>query len=202
MMLFTLFTDHNPLTELKGLKNVSGRIGRWMLFLQQFDFEIKNQDRCMVTQMHCLGHQQVMRQVERFNRTLEAMLAKVINENQKNWDTYRTSIHDTTGFTPFHLVFGCTPNLPVDLMLGWVDHDELKEYSDFVQDLHGKLKKSFSVANKRLSNNNERQKKANDKRCHGVDFKVGDHVWLYVTAVKPGKTEETVFTFGEALIQS
>ena len=38
---FTLFTDHNPLTALKGLKDVSRRIGRWMLFPQQFDFEIK-----------------------------------------------------------------------------------------------------------------------------------------------------------------
>ena len=79
-----------------------------------------------------------MRQVERFNRTLEAMLAKLVNENQKNWDTYRTLIHDATGFTPFHLVFGRTPNLPVDLMSSRVDHDEFPEYPDFVQDLHGK----------------------------------------------------------------
>ena len=52
------------------------------------------------------------------------------------------------------------------------------------------LKESFSIANKRLSDNNERQKKAYDKKCHGVDFKVGDRVWLYVPAVKTGKTKK------------
>ena len=57
-----------------------------------------------------------------------------------------SSIHDTTGFTHFHLVFGRTPNLPVDLMLGRFDQDEIPEYPDFVQDLHGKLKESFSIA--------------------------------------------------------
>lgn len=54
-------------------------------------------------------------QVERFNRTVEAMLAKVIDEHQFNWDlylpkalfAYRTSLH-VTGFTPFHLTFGCS----------------------------------------------------------------------------------------------
>ena len=37
---FELVTDHNPLISLKGLHNVGGRITRWILFLQQFDFTI------------------------------------------------------------------------------------------------------------------------------------------------------------------
>ena len=35
---FTLFTDHNPLTSLKALKDTGGQISRWLLFLQQFNF--------------------------------------------------------------------------------------------------------------------------------------------------------------------
>ncbi len=38
---FTLVTDHNPLTSLKGLKDVHGRLTRWVTFLQQFDFQFK-----------------------------------------------------------------------------------------------------------------------------------------------------------------
>ena len=46
-------------------------------------------------------------QVERFNRTFEAMLSKMVKENQQDWDSqlpkalfaYRTSIHESTGFT-------------------------------------------------------------------------------------------------------
>ena len=53
-------------------------------------------------------------QVERFKRTVIAMLAKVVKENQKDWDShialvllvYRTAIHENTNFTPLHLTFG------------------------------------------------------------------------------------------------
>ena len=38
---FVVFTDHNPLVALKGIKDYGGRISRWLLFLQQFDFEVK-----------------------------------------------------------------------------------------------------------------------------------------------------------------
>ena len=38
---FKLVTDHNPLTSLKGLKDVGGWLTRWMLFLQQFNFQFE-----------------------------------------------------------------------------------------------------------------------------------------------------------------
>ena len=38
---FTLVTDHNPLTALKSLKDVGGRLSRWMMFLQQFQLKIE-----------------------------------------------------------------------------------------------------------------------------------------------------------------
>ena len=38
---FKIITDHNPLTSLKGLKDVDGRLTRWTLFLQQFNFEFE-----------------------------------------------------------------------------------------------------------------------------------------------------------------
>ena len=50
-------------------------------------------------------HPQSDDMVERFNRTLEAQLAKFVSEHQRDWDhhlqllmmAYRTSVHDTTG---------------------------------------------------------------------------------------------------------
>ena len=38
---FKLITDHNPLTSLKGLKDFGGHLTRWMLFLQQFNFQFE-----------------------------------------------------------------------------------------------------------------------------------------------------------------
>ena len=45
--------------------------------------------------------------VERFNRTLEAMLAKFVDDDQRDWDpylpllvmAYLSSVHETTGFS-------------------------------------------------------------------------------------------------------
>ena len=57
-------------------------------------------------------------QVERFNRTLQSILAKTVDTNQDIWDSqlpkvlfaYRTAVHETTGFTPFHLTFAYIPH--------------------------------------------------------------------------------------------
>ena len=35
---FRLVTDHNPLTSLRNIKDVGGRLTRWILYLQQFNF--------------------------------------------------------------------------------------------------------------------------------------------------------------------
>ena len=37
---FILFTDHNPLQYINTLKDSYGRLGRWMMLLQDFQFEV------------------------------------------------------------------------------------------------------------------------------------------------------------------
>eukprot|EP00731_Ephydatia_muelleri_P031261 Em0022g775a len=63
--------------------------------------------------------------VECFNRTLEAMLSKVVEEHQKDWDchlqkvlfAFRTAVHESTGYTPLFVMSGRSPNLPIDVLL-------------------------------------------------------------------------------------
>ncbi|PIK60525.1 Retrovirus-related Pol polyprotein from transposon [Apostichopus japonicus] len=67
-------------------------------------------------------HPQSDGMVERFNRTLEEMLAKVVDSDQKNWDkciplvmmAYRSSIHESTGHSPAEMMLGREIPLPVD----------------------------------------------------------------------------------------
>ena len=78
-------------------------------------------------------------QLECFNQTLEAMLAKVVAGHQRDWDehiqnvlfAYRTAIHDSTGYTPFLVMFGRSPTLPVDVMLG--QGERKRELPNYVQ---------------------------------------------------------------------
>ena len=62
---------------------------------------------------------------ERFNRTLKAMIRATIGEDQKDWDehlselcfAYNTATHSSTDCTPFELVYGRKPKLPLDIVL-------------------------------------------------------------------------------------
>lgn len=59
-------------------------------------------------------------QVERFNHTIIQMLKPYVNKFQNNWVeflapvvfAYNTSVHITTGYSPFFLNYGCHPVLP------------------------------------------------------------------------------------------
>ena len=67
--------------------------------------------------------------VECFNRTLLAMLAMFVSQEHDNWDdllpfmmlAYNTTVHTSTGFTPYRLVFGDKCNIPGNLV-----HRELR----------------------------------------------------------------------------
>ena len=61
--------------------------------------------------------------MERFNQTLQNMLVKFIEESKTTWDeildtctfAYNTAEHESTKFSPFELMFGRKPLLPVDI---------------------------------------------------------------------------------------
>ena len=60
----------------------------------------------------------------------------------------------------------------------------------FVQDVHSKLKRAFEQTRDKLSTCQKRRKETHDRDTRGAEFKVGDRVWLYVPAIKPGKTKK------------
>ena len=65
--------------------------------------------------------------IERFNHTLLKLLSMATRQDEQNWDlhlplvmlAYRTSVQESTGCTPFELVFGREARLPVDVMYGF-----------------------------------------------------------------------------------
>ena len=62
--------------------------------------------------------------VERFNGTLKGMLKKFVSRNQKDWDEYLPYLlfaycevpQETTGFSPFELLYGRCVRGPLDVL--------------------------------------------------------------------------------------
>ena len=137
-------------------------------------------------------------QVERMNRTIEGMLAKMIANDQHNWDLYLpkallaycTSIHDVTGFTPYRLVFGQSPQLPIDVMTGHVDSNKSQSYPQFVKQTHGYLKNAYTMVRQRLVQQHLCRKRLHDKAGTAEELYIGDVVWLYTPVVKCGNTRK------------
>jgi len=142
-------------------------------------------ERLEIKQTHTSAyHPQGNGQVERFNRTLEAMLATVVNDHQTDWDThlprvlfaYRTAIHESTGFSPFHLTFGRSPVLPIDTMLGTLPQQHTRKPPAFVDDLHRSLASAYHTVRGHIQLTHQRNKQRYDKERPFTPFMVGDQV--------------------------
>ena len=61
--------------------------------------------------------------IERFNQTCLMMLSMFVNDRRDNWDVllphvmhvYRTSVHESTRYSPFRLMMGEECSLPQDV---------------------------------------------------------------------------------------
>ena len=60
-------------------------------------------------------HPQTNGQCEHFNSTLLNMLGTLTSEQKKDWKSH---VSAATGFSPYYLLFGREPRLPVDVEFG------------------------------------------------------------------------------------
>ena len=127
--------------------------------------------------------------VERFHRTLNSMLGKVVKESQRDWDerlplvmaAYRASVHSTTGYSPNRLFLGRETRMPLDLVMGVPKEDEGQPQSTdaYVQNLKEKTEAAYEIARRELRVAAERRKKTYDVRVKKTDFAVNDWVWYW-----------------------
>ena len=135
--------------------------------------------------------------VERFNRTLLSMLSTTTKDHPFNWENqirkvcmaYNTSVHASTGYTPFYLMFGRQASLPIDLMYGTGENNELST-SDYATQLKMSLDEAYRIAREKLCTSHRRQKECYDKRIHGKPFKESDLVWSHSPVVLRGQSKK------------
>ena len=127
--------------------------------------------------------------VERFHRTLNSMLGKIVSDSQRNWDeclpavmaAYRASPHDSTGFSPNKLFLGRENRMPLDLLMGFPDEELERNRSSnqFVAEIQERTENAYSIARKQLGVAAERRKATYDIRVKGAKYSVGEWVWYY-----------------------
>ena len=143
-------------------------------------------------------HPQSNAVIERMNKTLQNMLAKCINEEQNNWSqqlpyvmmAYRSSVHESTGYTPQFLVFGQELSLPLDCIYPNPQENETTAIHEFVHNKQKAFQRAFELVRRNL---NEKQKRRNaiyNKKVHGPTYKEGQKVLLYHPATAVGTTSK------------
>jgi transposase InsO family protein len=133
--------------------------------------------------------------VERMNRTLEDIVSKYVQYDQKDWDkylpfalmAYRACSQETSGLSPNLLMFGREASLPLYFVAGRAPGTEGEcvdgEYALKVRE---RLEVAFEIARESSHVAQQRQKRYYDAKVCGQPYKVGDKVWVYNPARTKG----------------
>jgi Integrase zinc binding domain len=130
---------------------------------------------------------------EKFNHTLATMLSFYVNSRHDNWCeyvslctfSYNVSIQATTKYTPFYLVYGREPTLPIDagmqpdLVMG-------ADSAERVERLAEARKNVLQV----IKTEQAKQKARYDQGRRHVTYKAGQFVKVFFPLRKVGKVEK------------
>ena len=135
-------------------------------------------------------------QTERLNRSALNMLKSLGERQKKNWKdslpkmafAYNSTVNKSTGYSPFYLMFGRESSLPIDQMFGLEVSDKVtrKTHREFVEEWKASLEEAHTIANKNIEKAGDYNKEHYDKRVHGVEIEVGDHVLVQNKREKGG----------------
>ena len=121
---------------------------------------------------------------ERFNKTLLNMLG-TLNEKQKSdWKAhvstlthaYNAAVHESTGFSPFFLMFGRHPRLSIDAVLGLGSSEERKSHFDYVDKLKVHLAEAYKKAIEETKHKGQKYKKYYDQDVRHSHLQIGDRI--------------------------
>lgn len=76
---------------------------------------------------------------------------------------YNTTPHQATGETPYYLMFGQEPRLPVDFLLCWVQEPVAGRVHHWVDEHQARLQVAFEGARERLQAVAQYQKAKHDR---------------------------------------
>ena len=125
--------------------------------------------------------------VERWNRTLLSMLRTLDDLEKQKWKAhvaplvhaYNCTKHESSGYTPYFLMFGRHPRLAIDVFLGLPD-----TYQGSVQEVKERLACAYKAANEASKEAAKRRAKYYNKKVKGISLEIGDLVLLKNVGLK------------------
>ena len=144
-------------------------------------------------------HPQTNGLCERLNHTLADMLSMYVNSDHKNWDSilpyitfaYNTSRQESTGQTPFFLLYGREATLPQDIEFKVKSNPlQIKGVSEQPEAVAKKITEARHLLLKRLHQVHLRQKADYDKKRRETNYSKDDLVLVYKPFRKVGKSDK------------
>lgn len=127
---------------------------------------------------------------ERMNQSVLKLIGTLANDQKSKWKSYLPSLihaynctpHAATGFSPYELMFGRKPMLPVDAEIKPKPNGD-GDLTKFVFELKKQVEYVNSIAKKRMEQKAVSSKELYDKRSVDATLQVGDTVLVRKTAI-------------------
>ena len=140
--------------------------------------------------------------VERFNGTLAQSLSMYVSSDQKDWDkylnpvlfAYRVSPSDVTGESPFYMLYGREPRLPIDVSLL-----PPREISPSIAEHRARVVEHIEIAHRIAKENiqraQQRMKDYHDRTAVPLKYNLGDRVWVYTPKNRKGLSKKLAHNY-------
>src|SRR5271157_5725344 len=115
---------------------------------------------------------------ERVHGTLHAVFAKLVSENQKDWDinvpyvtfAYNISFHTVVEHSPYFLMFGREPRIGLDVVMDTPQPEMSAGVDQYVTDLRDRQRAAYHLVSELMDCSFSRAKRRYDARVKAIKF--------------------------------
>ena len=125
-----------------------------------------------------------------------------VSKHQKDWDVFipaalmafRTSPNETTGESPFYLLYGREPLLPMDVSL-LPPADPASSIAEHRRRIVKQIELAQQIAKENIMRTQQKMKAYYDKHASEPDFIEGQKVWIFTPKTKKGLSKKLLHNF-------